>query len=161
MQLSNCIQIYHLVKLQVLKQLHVVDLSVEVWLLILCPVLILFTMIRNLSSLAWISTFANCLMGFAIVSIFFYLIPHSGSLSGLPMFAGWSVFPLFFGVAVFAFESIPIVSIWLTYFAYVSAIIGVLVQNIAEAISKNELLKSLWWETWASNNACMHSFYSN
>ncbi|CAB4017337.1 proton-coupled amino acid transporter 3 [Paramuricea clavata] len=94
---------------QVLKQLHVVDLSVKVWILILCPMLILFIMIRNLSSLAWLSTCANCLMAFAIVSIFFYLIPNTGSPSRLPKFAGWSMFPLFFGVAVFAFEAIPIV----------------------------------------------------
>ena len=79
------------------------------WLLIFTPFLSLFMMIRNLSSLAWLSLCANFLMGFAIVSIFFYLITHTGSPSGLPWFTGWSVFPLFFGVAVFAFEAIPIV----------------------------------------------------
>ena len=68
-------------------------------------------MIRNLSSLAWLSLAANFLMAFAILSIFVFLIPHTGNPSQLPMFAGWSVFPLFFGVAVFAFEAIPIVSI--------------------------------------------------
>jgi amino acid permease len=67
-------------------------------------------MIRNLSTLAYLSTSANVLMAFAVASIFFYLIPNTGNPSELPMFAGWSVFPLFFGVAVFAFEAIPVVS---------------------------------------------------
>ena len=107
-------------QLQVLKQLHVVDLSVATWLLIFTPFLSLFMMIRNLSSLAWLSICANFLMGFAIVSIFFYLITHTGSPSGLPWFTGWSVFPLFFGVAVFAFEAIPIVSTTVDHRLYLS-----------------------------------------
>ena len=94
---------------QVLEQLHVVNLPVEVWILIMCPVLMLFSMIRRLSTLAYLSTCANILMAFAILSIFSYLIPNTGSPSKLPTFAGWSVFPLFFGVAVFAFEAIPVV----------------------------------------------------
>ncbi|XP_046852203.1 proton-coupled amino acid transporter 3-like [Xenia sp. Carnegie-2017] len=94
---------------QVLRQLHIANFSVTTWILILCPFLILFIMIRNLSSLAWLSTSANILMTFAVLSIFVHLIPNSGNPSKLPTFAGWSVFPLFFGVAVFAFEAIPII----------------------------------------------------
>ncbi|XP_028409351.1 proton-coupled amino acid transporter 1-like [Dendronephthya gigantea] len=94
---------------QVLQQLQILNLSVEIWLLILSPILICFMMIKNLSTLSWLSAGANCLMAFAIVSIFVYLIPHTGSPSKLPNFVGWSVFPLFFGVAVFAFEAIPVV----------------------------------------------------
>lgn len=90
--------------------MDVLDLKITTWILILCPILLSFIMIRKLSSLAWVSTMANILMAFGVLSIFFYLIPNAGNPLELPKFAGWSVVPLFFGVAVFAFEAIPIVS---------------------------------------------------
>ena len=95
--------------------MDVIDIGVKVWILILCPILVIFIMIRNLSSLAWVSTMANCLMAFGILSILVHLIPNAGSPLELPKFSGWSVFPLFFGVAVFAFEAIPIVSVFFIF----------------------------------------------
>ena len=95
-----------------MKQLNIIDLNVEIWILILCPILVvIFIMIKKLSSLAWVSTIANCFIAFGILSIFVHLIRNAGNPLELPKFSSWSVFPLFFGIAVFAFEAIPVVSI--------------------------------------------------
>ena len=102
-----------------MKQLNIIDLNVEIWILILCPILVIFIMIKELSSLAWVSTIANCFMAFGILSIFVHLIRNARNPLELPKFSGWSVFPLFFGIAVFAFDVIPVVSIFYIFNYYV------------------------------------------
>ena len=102
-----------------MKQLNIIDLNVEIWILILCPILVIFIMIKKLASLAWVSTIANCFMAFGILSIFVHLIRNARNPLELPKFSGWSVFPLFFGIAVFAFDVIPVVSIFYIFNYYV------------------------------------------
>ena len=84
-------------------------LDVKIWILILLPLVILFSFIHNLNHLAPLSAIANVCVLFGVVATFVYLGKHLQDPDNLPAFAGWSTLPLFFGTAVFAFEGIGVV----------------------------------------------------
>lgn len=46
-----------------------------------------------------------------VIFIFYHLISNIGDPSGLPAFAGVDTLPLFFGVAIYAYEGIGLVRI--------------------------------------------------
>lgn len=75
------------------------------------PMLVLCS-IRDLKSLAIISTLANVLfvVGFAITFFYIFSTFNEKDPKPLPNFSSWSSLPLFFGTAMFAFEAISLVS---------------------------------------------------
>jgi proton-coupled amino acid transporter len=64
---------------------------------------------KNLNTLSWLSLIANVLLISGVICIFYYLFAHIHHPSSLPAFAGIKKFPLFFGVAVYAYEGIGLV----------------------------------------------------
>ena len=94
-------------------ELDAVHIKTKLYIPIILPFLILFCLIRDLQSLAWLSSFANILMVMVLISIYQYLYGHLQRPSELDKFSGWGDLPIFFGTSAYAFEAIPIVSIQL------------------------------------------------
>ncbi|XP_004453517.1 proton-coupled amino acid transporter 2 [Dasypus novemcinctus] len=81
----------------------------RLYMLAFLPLLVLLALIRNLRVLSIFSMLANISMLVSLVIITQYIawgIPHP---SRLPLVASWKTYPLFFGTAVFSFESIGVV----------------------------------------------------
>lgn len=76
--------------------------------IMLVPI-ILLSFIRDLRTLAPLSMIANICCGISLVVIIQYLIRNIQHTEKLPGFAGWSNFPVFFGIAMYAFEGIGVV----------------------------------------------------
>ena len=70
----------------------------------------LFSYVRSLEKLAYLSVLANVCCLFGLVSIFYYIGRYAKNPSTYPYFAGWSNFPRFLGMAIFSFEGIGVVS---------------------------------------------------
>ena len=92
------------------------DLSTQVWIVILIPLIVIFCWIRNLDSLAPLATVANICIIFGLAVILydcFYLVgEHKAAVNTVGVDAvmlGGSAIPLFFGNAVYAFEGIGVV----------------------------------------------------
>ena len=92
------------------------DLSTQVWIVILIPLIVVFCWIRNLDSLAPLATVANICIIFGLAVILydcFYLVgKHKAAVNTVGVDAvmlGGSAIPLFFGNAVYAFEGIGVV----------------------------------------------------
>ena len=86
-------------------------LDVKAWIAILLLPIMLFSFIRDLRTLSPLSTFANICLVSGLVIILQYTVQHIPRTDGLPDFAGWSNLPIFFGITMFAFENIGVVSI--------------------------------------------------
>ena len=84
-------------------------LDVQSWMAIMLVPIILLSFIRDLRTLAPLSMIANICCGISLVVIFQYLIRNIQHTEKLPGFAGWSNFPVFFGIAMYAFEGIGVV----------------------------------------------------
>lgn len=84
-------------------------LDVQSWMAIMLVPIILLSFIRDLRTLAPLSMIANICCGISLVVIFQYLIRNIQHTEKLPGFAGWSNFPVFFGIALYAFEGIGVV----------------------------------------------------
>jgi len=83
----------------------------------LLPLLIIFSLVRNLKYLAPFSMVANVLIATGMGITFYYIFYDLPSISDVPNFSSWSQLPLFFGTAIFALEGIGVVSI-LIFFLY-------------------------------------------
>ena len=70
----------------------------------------LFSYVRSLEKLAYLSVLANVCCVYGLVSIFYYIGRYAKNPSTYPYFAGWSNFPRFLGMAIFSFEGIGVVS---------------------------------------------------
>lgn len=97
--------------LQVMKHNTSFSVDIKIWILIILPYFIALSFIKNLNTLSWISLTSNVLQIVGLVCIFYYLFTNLSDPSALPVFAGIEKFPLFFGVAIYAFEGIGVVSI--------------------------------------------------
>lgn len=98
------------------------ELPTRVWMLIMLPIVIIFTWIKNLDALAPLSFVANVGLVFGIGSVLFYLtdkmieqkaaIFHDSDVNSTLQAATLTMsgLPLFFGNVLFTFEAIGLVS---------------------------------------------------
>ncbi|XP_068719716.1 proton-coupled amino acid transporter 1-like [Montipora capricornis] len=84
-------------------------LDSKTWMAILLLPIILLSFIRDLRTLVPFSIAANIFCGISLVIIFQYLVRNIHHTDNLPAFAGWSDFPVFFGITLYAFEGIGVV----------------------------------------------------
>lgn len=94
---------------QVMKHNTSFSVDIKIWILIILPYFIALSFIKNLNTLSWISLTSNVLQIVGLVCIFYYLFTNLSDPSALPVFAGIEKFPLFFGVAIYAFEGIGVI----------------------------------------------------
>ncbi|XP_023406543.2 proton-coupled amino acid transporter 2 isoform X2 [Loxodonta africana] len=81
----------------------------RIYMLSFLPFLVLLALIRNLRILSIFSLLANISMLVSLVIVVQYIVQGIPDPSRLPLVASWNTYPLFFGTAVFAFESIGVV----------------------------------------------------
>ena len=75
----------------------------------LAPLAILFSFVRSLEKLSYLSIVANfCCIG-GLIMILQYLGSNFKDVRKYPEFAGWNGLPLFASMAIFAFEGIGVV----------------------------------------------------
>uniref|UniRef100_A0A2K6V7H5 Solute carrier family 36 member 2 n=1 Tax=Saimiri boliviensis boliviensis TaxID=39432 RepID=A0A2K6V7H5_SAIBB len=81
----------------------------RLYMLSFLPFLVLLVLIRNLRILTIFSMLANISMLVSLVIITQYISQEIPDPSRLPLVASWKTYPLFFGTAIFSFESIGVV----------------------------------------------------
>ncbi|KAH9488160.1 hypothetical protein Btru_064906 [Bulinus truncatus] len=80
--------------------------SVRVYEAAVFIILIPYIMIQSLKTLALFSAFANMVYLVGLIIIFQYIVQDLPDSRSRPTFGSWDKIPLFFGTAMFAFESI-------------------------------------------------------
>ncbi|XP_004697152.2 proton-coupled amino acid transporter 2 isoform X1 [Echinops telfairi] len=81
----------------------------RLYMLSFLPFLVLLALIRNLRVLTIFSMLANISMLISLVIITQYIAQGIPDLHSLPLVESWETYPLFFGTAIFSFESIGVV----------------------------------------------------
>jgi len=87
------------------------DKDLRLYMAALLPLLIIFSLVRNLKYLIPFSMVANVFIAVGMGITFYYIFHDLPAISDLPNFSSWSQLPLFFGTAIFALEGIGVVSI--------------------------------------------------
>lgn len=85
------------------------NVNINIWILIILPYFIALSFIKNLDTLSWLSLTSNIFMATGVVCIFYHIFTNLHNPMDLPDFAGIQKFPLFFGVAVYAYEGIGLI----------------------------------------------------
>ncbi|XP_051829667.1 proton-coupled amino acid transporter 1-like [Antechinus flavipes] len=85
------------------------SMDTRLYILSLLPFLVLLVFIRNLRLLSIFSMMANMSMIASLVVILYYLLQDIPDPRNLPMFSELKNYALFFGIAIFSFESIGVV----------------------------------------------------
>lgn len=85
------------------------EMDLRIYMAILLPFLIIFSLVRNLKYLAPFSMLANVLIATGMGITFYYIFVDLPSISDKPNFVGVTQLPLFFGTAIFALEGIGVV----------------------------------------------------
>lgn len=91
------------------------DKDLRLYMAMLLPLLIIFSLVRNLKYLAPFSMVANMLIATGMGIAFYYILQDLPTIGDVPSFSSWSQLPMFFGTAIFALEGIGVVSIQILY----------------------------------------------
>ncbi|KAL5012674.1 hypothetical protein ScPMuIL_011225 [Solemya velum] len=94
---------------QVVEVFHSIDMNIHVYMAVVTGLLIPFCFVRNLTTLAPFSMFANILNFVGLIIIFQYIVQGLPDTSTRPAFNSFSDLPMYFGTAVYAFEGIGLV----------------------------------------------------
>lgn len=86
------------------------DKDLRLYMAMLLPLLIIFSLVRNLKYLAPFSMVANILIATGMGITFYYILSDLPTISDVPNFSSWTQLPIFFGTAIFALEGIGVVS---------------------------------------------------
>ncbi len=86
------------------------SMSVRLYELCVFAILIPFVLLRNLRILAPFSALANILTIVGLVITLLHCFQGLQPASSLPAFNSWRTLPLYFGIAIYAFEGIGVVS---------------------------------------------------
>ncbi|CAN0449140.1 unnamed protein product [Rangifer tarandus platyrhynchus] len=81
----------------------------RLYMLTFLPFLVLIVLIRNLRVLTIFSLLANITMLISLIIIVQYIVQEIPDPRQLPLVANWKTYSLFFGTAIFSFESIGVV----------------------------------------------------
>ncbi|XP_019820830.1 proton-coupled amino acid transporter 2 [Bos indicus] len=81
----------------------------RLYMLTFLPFLVLIVLIRNLRVLTVFSLLANITMLTSLIIIVQYIVQEIPDPRQLPLVANWKTYSLFFGTAIFSFESIGVV----------------------------------------------------
>ena len=93
-------------------------LDLRIYMALLWPLLIAFSLVRNLKYLAPFSMVANGLIAAGLGITFYYIFSDLPPIEGVTKIATLAEMPLFFGIAIFALEGIGVVSQHLTLFLF-------------------------------------------
>ncbi|XP_044576947.1 proton-coupled amino acid transporter-like protein pathetic isoform X1 [Cotesia glomerata] len=94
---------------QVIENYTKKDLDVTVYMACLLPILLAFSLIRNLKWLSPFSMVANILIASGMGITFYYVFRDTSEFKPVPGFSSFSQLPMFFGTAIFALEGIGVV----------------------------------------------------
>ena len=86
------------------------DWDVRIYMAALLPLLIAFSLVRNLKYLAPFSMVANAFIAAGLGITFYYIFTDLPPIEGVRKMASFQEMPLFFGIAIFALEGIGVVS---------------------------------------------------
>lgn len=92
----------------------VASMSIEYYLLILLPVMVLLSFVKNIRHLSIASTAANLLQVAALAIVVYNLVSDIPPVTSLTQPYGTKI-PLFFSTTVFSFEVIKVVSLLSNY----------------------------------------------
>ncbi|XP_012261968.2 proton-coupled amino acid transporter-like protein pathetic isoform X2 [Athalia rosae] len=85
------------------------ETNLRIFMAALLPLLIVFSLVRNLKYLAPFSMIANILIATGMAVTFYYIFRDLPSIEGKTHFSTWQQLPMFFGTAIFALEGIGVV----------------------------------------------------
>jgi amino acid permease len=127
------------------------DWDVRIYMAILLPFLIIFSLVRNLKYLAPFSMIANGLIAAGLGITFYYIFSDLPSIETVRKISSWKEMPLFFGIAIFALEGIGVVSN-IYIFNYFKLFIRTITKNLQYSFI-NEIFKFyiLLKVCWKSN----------
>ena len=104
--------------LQIVDELTSAELSLPLYMFFMVLLLLPFMFVRNLKHMAPFSMLANVLMFAGIIVIIQHCVRSLPVHSYPPAFGGWQTLPLYFGIALYAFEGIGVVSKRLLFLAF-------------------------------------------
>ncbi|XP_014300412.1 proton-coupled amino acid transporter-like protein pathetic isoform X1 [Microplitis demolitor] len=94
---------------QVIEFYTKVHYDIRIYMALLLPLLLIFSLIRNLKWLAPFSMVANILIAVGISITFYYVFRDTSEFKPVPGFSSFPQLPMFFGTAIFALEGIGVV----------------------------------------------------
>lgn len=84
--------------------------DVRIYMALLLPFLMMFSLVKNLKYLAPFSMVANFLIAAGLGITFYYVFTDLPNLENVKKISSIGEMPLFFGIAIFALEGIGVVS---------------------------------------------------
>lgn len=87
-----------------------IDISMHWYLLLMLVPMVLLNWVKSLKYLTPASLFASIITVTGLAITFIYMLQGLPSISTMKMFSSWEQLPLYFGVAIYAFEGIGVVS---------------------------------------------------
>lgn len=92
-----------------MKEHTAIDWNIRLYMFFVLLALLPYMCIRNLRVLSFFSAVANVIMVFGLAITLVYCF-QGAPYASQPAFASWSTLPLYFGIAIYAFEGIGVVS---------------------------------------------------
>uniref|UniRef100_A0A1B6FNG3 Amino acid transporter transmembrane domain-containing protein n=1 Tax=Cuerna arida TaxID=1464854 RepID=A0A1B6FNG3_9HEMI len=86
-----------------------VDWSLQVYMILLIPPLILLNLMRSLKYLTPFSMISNFLFIIGVCISYYYIFDDLPPITERPMFSSWHQLPIFFGTTIFALEGVGVV----------------------------------------------------